>query len=228
MKNIARTTALTLIELIFAATLVSVVLLGLFSITTVLSTNSQDYGQKYLLASQTQATLNHILGNASLAVRDNIFSNDPGIITSTTPPGNILGDPNSFCIHQDISSLAPANNTPNNPATPNDYTDDRWLCYTLSNYQIYYCAMAYCSGHPPCASPWGAASCAPATSVFLGTAFKITNVSYAYPTFAISIQNCLNDATPPGTCSVLGTSLDPANNPEVVRSGSVATPQVGT
>ena len=82
MKNIIfKITALTLIELIFATTLVSVVLVGLFSITSVLSTNSQDYGQKYLLASQTQATLNHILGNAALAVRDNFTSNDPGIIT---------------------------------------------------------------------------------------------------------------------------------------------------
>lgn len=217
MKNIIfKITALTLIELIFATTLVSVVLFGLFSITSVLSTNSQDYGQRYLLASQTQATLNHILGNASLAVRDNISSQDPGILIS------VSGDPNSFCMHQDISSLTPANTNPNN--TPNNYTDDRWLCYTLSNNQIYYCAYAY----QPGPSPWGAASCVPASSVFLGTAFSITPV-YSNPTFSVTMQNCLNDATPtPGTCSATGISADPVNNPEVTRAGSVATTQVST
>jgi len=237
MKNIIfKTTALTLIELIVSSMLVSVVLFGLFSVTSVLSTNSQDYGQKYLLASQTQATLNHILGNAALAVRDNISSQDPGILIP------VPGDPNSFCIHQDINpGLSPASTVSNN--TPGVYTDDRWLCYTLSNNQIYYCAMAYVPG----GSPWGAASCVPANSVFLGTAYGISapiitdppapvsSPSYTNPTFSIIIQNCLNDSAATcvpdcyfsnaGNC-VNGGTTDPVNNPEVVRSGSAATSQV--
>jgi hypothetical protein len=227
MKNIiSKTTALTLIELIVSSMLVTVVLFGLVSITSVLSTNSQDYGQKYLLASQTQATLNHILGNASLAVRD-IASADPGIITSQM---GILGDTASmasFCIHQNISPAnLPANNTPNN--TPGVYTNDRWLCYTLNNYQINYCSKAYAPG----SSPWGAVNCGSGTvtnSTFLGTAYSITTPaqSFTNATFSISIENCFNDAA--ASCYNATASLqDPVNNPQVTRSGSVTAQQVGS
>ena len=68
MKRIFSKTAFTLIELIVSSVLVSVVVLGIFSINSVLNNNNQDYGQRYLVKSETQATLNHILNNASLAV----------------------------------------------------------------------------------------------------------------------------------------------------------------
>ena len=61
-------TAFTLVELIVSLVLVGIVLLGLASITTILGTSNQDYGQKYLVKADTQTTLNHILNNASLAV----------------------------------------------------------------------------------------------------------------------------------------------------------------
>ncbi len=231
MKNIIfKTTALTLIELIFATTLVSVVLVGLFSITSVLSTNSQDYGQKYLLASQTQATLNHILGNAALAV-GSASANPAPIVT------NAGGDPNSFCIHQ-----GPNNNILSNA------NEDLWLCYSLSGYQISWCAVNYANSPSSCSAAVAAGHLIGGTTVnFVGTAYGITSPiitdppapasspSYTNPTFSIIIENCLNDSaatcvpdcrySTAGTCTNGGTT-NPVSNPEVVRYGSAATPQV--
>ena len=219
MRNIIlRTTALTLLELIVSMMLVSVVLFGLFSVSMVLTNNSQDYGQRFLLNSQTQATLSHILNNASLAVKD-ISSGEPGIFIS------MATNPEFFCIHQNISNtILPADDTPLN--TPGVYSNDRWLCYTLSNYQINYCAMQYVAG----ASPWGAASCdGVANSTFLGTAYSITTSTpptFSNGVFSITIQNCLDDTA--ASCFNADPTLqDPVNNPQVTKSGSVACLQQG-
>jgi len=229
MKNlIFKTTALTLIELIVSSMLVTIVLFGLFSITNVLSTNSQDYGQRYLLASQTQATLNHILNNVSLAVKD-IGSGDTAIMYP------VAADTNTFCIHQNVQcsspvngnpcTLSPASDTPLN--TPGVYTNDRWLCYTMSAHQINYCSMAYVPG----ASPWGATqNCSGvANKTFLGTAYSITNPNppaLANGIFSMTVENCVDDSA--SSCNTIGTSTDLANNPEVARYGSIALKQIGS
>ena len=68
MKRIYSKTALSLLELIIATALVSVIILGIFAINTVLSNNNIDYGQRYFVKSETQTTLNHILNNADTII----------------------------------------------------------------------------------------------------------------------------------------------------------------
>jgi len=240
--------AFTLIELIVSLSLVGIILLGIISINTVLNYNNQDYGQRYAVKSETQITLNHILNNASLAVgngaTDSFGNSEKGFLIGAGPcpgtPGDLgcsdsVNNPNSFCIHQDIPSGSSLDTTVvNNPASaPPNYTNSRWLCYTFygsgaaTPYQIFYCSMAYNDNG---AGTRGAASChGVANALYLGTAYSISNLSGASSPpsftsttgFSMTIQNCLNNANPPGTCKSTGTSTDPANNPEVQVSGSV-------
>lgn len=225
MKKIFLPTAITLIELIVATMLVTVVLFGLVSINLVLNNNNQDYGQRFLLNSQTQAVLTHILNNASLAVgtgtTDSFGNLDQGILIGQLG----VGDPNSFCIHQD----------PNN--TPGNYSDDIWFCYSwTANYNINYCTMPYNAA----GLNRGAASCGSSGNLtsgptYLGTAFSMTNPVPTFSmnglaagnqmVFTITIQNCLNDLA--ASCTSAGTSTDPVNNPEVVKTGSAFPLQQG-
>jgi len=235
-KNFSKT-AFTLLELIVSLSLIGIILLGIISINTVLNYNNQDYGQRYLVKSETQTTLNHILNNASLAVGNTVV--DPyGNIEQGILIGAAVGDANSFCIHQDIPvppqvPLAGYNidNTPvNNPASaPPNYSNSRWLCYTrypssdlTYPYQIRYCAMPYIDS----ASNRGAANCLSGTETvgpfYLGTAYSIVTPVPTFTSttgFSITIQNCLNNSL--ASCNSSGTSTDPANNPEVQVSGSV-------
>jgi prepilin-type N-terminal cleavage/methylation domain-containing protein len=220
-KNVFKK-AFTLIELIVGLVLLSFIVMGIFSISSVLDSNHQDYGQQYLVKSETQTTLNHILNNASLAVgsgtSDSFGNQDLGILIGAgNPPG--AGDANSFCIHQ-----AGNNNIINS-------ANDIWLCYTINANQIYWCTSTFAAATAFPSFRGAAAPCTAASAnyTFLGTAFSISNP--AAPTytatngFSITIQNCYNDSL--GSCSATGTSTDPANNPEIQLSGSVTPPQEG-
>jgi prepilin-type N-terminal cleavage/methylation domain-containing protein len=232
MIKISSKNGFSLIELIIAIVLLSVVLLGIFSINSVLNNNNQDYGQKFLIKSDTQNTLNHILNNVALAV-GSVNPNDEAILIGTAGVGNA----NSFCIHQAGTTRGGTNGV--------NSTSDIWLCYSWAASQINWCAETYSAG----TDPRGAASCAAAsgaghliagTSItFLGTAksdFSNPAPSFvingAQLLFSISIENCLtNSATScngdgnyPGLTPTI--SSDSANNPEVVVSGSTIPMQV--
>ncbi len=221
MQTKMTASAFTLIELIVAMVLVSIVVMGIVSINVTLNNNGQDYGQRYLTKSQTQTTLNHILNNAGLAV-GSANTNDEGILI-----GAQVGDPNSFCIHQpsgvgnNIINYAPG---------------DIWLCYSWINtaafpYQIEWCAQKYSPGN----DPRGATSC-PAmlnpnklkAATFLGGAYTMTNPAPTFSStngFSITLLNCFNNALP--SC-VNGVSTDQANNPSVSLSGTVYPSSVST
>ncbi len=236
MKKNSSKTAITLIELIFALMLLSIVLLGIFAISNVLSNNNQDYGQRYLVRSETQTTLNNILNAASLAVGSGLcisaagtsappcnspYVADQGILTGL----NVGGGYQTFCIHQNPTSLLGG---------------DTWVCYTFvptspTGPYIYYCNVPYNLNDP--SGNRGAAGTCSSPELVAGTAYSISNPSppsfVANPLtnqlqFTITIQNCLNDLNPPGTCSPSGTSIDPVNNPEVTVTGSVSPQQEGT
>ena len=251
--NIYNKKAITLVELIIATVLVSVVLLGIFAVNSVLSSNNQDYGQRYLVKSATQTTLNHILNNAALAVGSAATDGsgnavDLGILIGTTnygaPDTTCVGDDNSFCIHQ-----ASGANILNNTTT---YPNGIWLCYTFlpATYQIEWCAELYDAYVAPNVNvnPRGASSCptavtnntiipAGASPTFLGSAYSITNpagstllqtpvfVTSGPLLFSINILNCLNDSATSCNHGVNGTSSDPVNNPEVAITGSVTPSQ---
>jgi len=219
MKRIFSKTAFSLLELIIASVLVIIVIFGIFGINAVLNNNSQDYGQRYLVKSETQGTLNNILNNVSLAVGSGTNTNstpsvlDQGVLLGGSTMG---GDTNSFCIHQQ------------NPG-------DTWLCYSFipATNEIMYCNNTYNlsdgSGYR------GAATCVGnAGAQYLGTAYSITSPSAPTFTnsgnqmlFSITITNCLDNSAATGTCQASGTSKDPANNPEVQLSGSALPLQAG-
>jgi hypothetical protein len=237
MKIFFSKTAVTLIELLVAIGLISTVLVGVFSINMVLNNNSQDYGQKYLVKSATQTTLNHILNNVSLAY-GSANADDEAVLIG---PG--FGDPNTFCIHQCGTTTncgVSGGSGQNLINSPNDI----WLCYnwvkTITNpYQIEWCAQAYSAG----VDPRGASSCSTsstlipnpltgATITFLGSAYSITNTAgtnlASSPSFvlnggqllfSINILNCLDNSLL--SCQATGSSTDPMSNPEVQLFGSV-------
>ncbi len=227
MKKIFSKTAYTLIELLVSILLVSVVVLGISSINMVLTNNQQDYGQRFLVKSETQATLNNILNDAALAIGSGLpdsFGNaDLGILIGAgNPPG--VGDANTFCIHQAGHCMEFC-------------VMDNWACYTwypssdlTYPNQIVYCSFGYtaATGNP---SFRGAYPCAlvngPNVIRSAGTAYANPVVNFSATTgFSITIQNCLNNTA--SSCKSTGTSTDPINNPEVQVSGSVFPPQEGT
>ncbi len=231
IKNFSKK-AFTLIELIVSTVLVAIVSLGIITIHMVLSNNNQDYGQKYLVRSSTQITLNHILNDASMAVGTGEYVvGTPAVLDQGILIGTQMGaaNNNSFCIHQQSSAGV-----------------DSWVCYWLDTtasdptyQQISYCTKSYlindASGYRGAEST---NSCQAGTTQFLGTAYSITNLivnGVAQPTptyvqsqsqvlFSITIQNCLNNTL--SSCNSTGISTDPEDNPEVQISGSVIPPQV--
>jgi len=235
MKKLFIKKAFTLIELIVAAALVMVVVLGIFAVNNVLVNNQQDYGQRYLVNSETQSTLNHILNNASLAVGSGANDNEAILVGTTATPTDPTGinDPNTFCIHQ-----GPGSNILNN-------NNDIWLCYQFypqadPNFpdQINYCVEKY----NPVGDPRGASSCTAAiaagnvvpigvnNTTFLGSVNSIVSTYTTTPQvlFTVTLQNCLNNTA--GTCNNPnpGVSSDPVNNPEVKITGTAFPTQVSS
>ncbi|MDE2008954.1 MAG: type II secretion system protein [Candidatus Omnitrophica bacterium] len=250
MKRVFSNRAITLIELIVATLLVVVIISGIMAVNSALRNSNQDYGQKYFLKSETQAALNHMLNNASLAV-GSANANDeailvPGMALNTGSTGTTVTDAHTFCIHQPQGN---GNNLINYAG------GDIWLCYQwypstdpTYPYQIRWCAEKYTAG----ADPRGASSCSTAggnllpdpttgnTITFLGTAYSITSTAgtslASSPSFiangsqllfSINILNCLDnsDATNCGQGSTAAVSKDPVDNPEVQVSGSVVPQQ---
>jgi len=255
MKRILSKTAFSLLELIIVSVLVVVVVLGIFSINSVLSNNSQDYGQRYLVKSATQATLNHILNNASLAIgsgtKDTPGNLDLGIqigLGSGADPG--VGDANSFCIHQDINpspASQPLDSTTVNPTpgTPPSYPNSRWLCYTWypkgyvncpnglvsCDYEIFYCAFnfipAAIAAYP---STRGAASCSSSPAPSQGPLYLGTASGNPFSLATTSFNSTSGFSMTIQNCldnSQASGNCGTPNNPSVQLSGSVFPSQVG-
>ncbi len=226
MKRIFSKTAFTLIELIVSGLLVTVVLFGIISIQMVLSNNNQDYGQRYLVKSQTQTTLNRILNDAALAVGSAANTGTPSVPDLGIVIGAQMGpglNNNSFCMHQQ----------------PNGSGSDIWACYKLDTnaasatyQQVLYCNKTY---NPNDATGYRGSNgaCNPPSWQFLGTANSITQTAgTTLPSspyfntsgpllFSINILNCLNNSASSCNGSGMGVSSDPTGNPEVQLSGSV-------
>ena len=217
MKKFFSKSAYTLIELIVSLALVSIVVLGIVSIDMVLNNNGQDFGQRYVVRSSTQSSLNHILNNAALAV-GSVNTDDESIILGGT---HGLVDPNTFCIHQPGGA---GNNIINNAG-------DIWLCYTWTNtlgypFQINWCAETYAG---PGADPRGSSSCFtsgslipnPATGAsitFLGSAFSMVPTFTPAAGLSMTLTNRLNNAA----------AASPSTNPQTQVSGNAFPSQSST
>jgi hypothetical protein len=228
MKKNVSTTGFTMVEVMVAFVLASILLLGIVTIDTSLDNASRNYGQRYAIKADAQVMLNHILQNAALAV-GSASVNDEGIISGFAGGGG--GVPaNTFCIHQAAG---------NTILTSKGDNHEIWLCYSFvpASFQLNWCAETYNSPlppNPPSADPRGATDCATAsgggkliagtTVSLLGSVFSITPTYKVFAAtgqsqFTVQILDCSNNAD--ATCNNTGTSTSLEGNPEIQITGSV-------
>ncbi len=203
--------AVTLIELIMATVVISIILLGITSSQVIFQKNSNYFGNSYFLSAVTDAMLNHILTSASMAI-GSAAANDKGILIGGEADNTLPAT--TFCIHQDV---------PETPGSGVDYPgtvngdlfttpNDRWLCYTLYTPfvgNLVYCDWPYNSSLPN----RGATTCVAGT--VLGTVKSVTpSFGSQQALFSVTITNCM-DTSQPSTC---GTS----SNLSVTKTGSVS------
>lgn len=119
--NINDKNGVTLTELIVASVLVGIIMLGIVSVDYATRQSQQTTTAAGQLAMSTGAMLLDIMKNSSLAVGDATSPANSGVFVS---PGG-----NTACFRQDL----------NTPATPANYADDSWICYTESSNNLLKC-----------------------------------------------------------------------------------------
>ena len=114
MVNTINNKALTLVELVVASMISTVVIFGLFTIMQAVQNSSSTYGVLNYNTGSVQATVNHIIRNAST-------------VTGTVgAPGIVLNGANqSFCLGQEGATI--------------DSLPDTWICYTQVGNNIHTC-----------------------------------------------------------------------------------------
>ena len=191
--NISCMKAFTLLEVIIAAAVSSIIVLGILSSSITLQKTKMDSSNSYFLSQNSLNTLNHMITGASLAIGT---PSNPGILIGSRWGGS-WSSSNSVCIHQNID---PATST-DWPGTVDD-TKNRWLCYTyiptepaLAGFNpgtIYWCTMAYVPG----ASLYGATDCT-ASSNNLKALSKASSVTASFTLntalFNVEIKSCMNN-----------------------------------
>ncbi|MBF0489725.1 MAG: prepilin-type N-terminal cleavage/methylation domain-containing protein [Candidatus Omnitrophica bacterium] len=214
--------AITLVEILVATVIASMVLFGALLSTTALQKSANDFGGSYVNKAQSSEVLDHMLRNASLAMGSDMGpAFDKGILIGADE----TGDANTFCIHQDVDALGVANQTSTGESTAKDTSDDHWLCYTLATSEdtkgVYYCYKDYVASGA-CPTCRGAGACKVGLS---GTRF-LGSMSSWMPTFTLKGRQLLFSIHM--TSRLKSTSTEKTSdgsNPETTVSGSV-TPAV--
>ena len=200
---------LSLTELIVASVIAMLILLGIASSNIFLERNRHGYGKLYSIESNTTATLNHILRNAGMAIGSG-SATDKGILAGAAE----TGDADTLCIHQDVNN------------TPDDATDDRWVCYTIANSALYSCIHAYDAA----IALRGADKCS-SSDEFVGTVANSDPTLTDSPTlssFDIDGDGSLFDITSNKFSIKIynrfkpDEAADSETNPQVEREGSVS------
>jgi len=175
--------AITLTELLVATTVIGIIMIGVVSSDSAIRKNAQNQNAGTLLTLNTRALVNVMISNASLATG---YKSDPGF---DFPPNAVLTiqntPPSSFCVRQDMNINT---KVPNN--TPEDYSDDRWACYTVIAPNLYACLKA--SKNSSCLA--SDTLVGPVVSLAVNfndtsDVFSVTIVNRADPTQAKSISN---------------------------------------
>ena len=109
---------MSLTELIVASILVGIVMLGVISFTSSLKSIQGSTSNSTIPSVKLASVMFEISKDASLAIGD---ATDPGVEEDDVGPAQ------SLCFRQDNDGAGTANNT------PDDYTDDTWVCYLLDN-----------------------------------------------------------------------------------------------
>ncbi|MBF0490533.1 MAG: hypothetical protein HQL15_07935 [Candidatus Omnitrophica bacterium] len=211
MCNQRSNKAMTLIEILVATAVASMVLFGALLSTTALQKSTNDFGANYANKAQSSAVLDHILRNAGLAMGSDMGPEfDKGILIGSAE----TGDADTVCIHQDVDDKGVENLD-----SAQDTKDDHWLCYSLktsgTTRGIYYCYKSYDSS-VSCPTCRGASACS-VTDKFLGTAsswipsFKLNGRQLL---FTMSITSRLK--------STSDVKSNDGSNPETTVSGGVS------
>ena len=123
---------LTLTELLVAAILMGIVMVGLISVNYAIRRMENSTSEATILAMQTAAAMRHITRNGLLAVGHEA---DPGIRYDLTTPPSV----SYLSFRQDVA------------ATPADFTDDIWVIYTDAGEanRLYTCRQSASTGPEP-------------------------------------------------------------------------------
>lgn len=192
--------AITLVELIVASLISTVVIMGLFTVLQSTQNAATGFGERNVVNGATQATLNHIMRNAAQVVGSGV-GNNKGILIGVADG---LANNQSFCFAQDTNN-------------PPDAVGNIWICYTQILTNLYQCSSNYVPG----VNPRGATVC-PNTSTFIGTlnanviaatnnpntVGTLSNPSFVGNSFLITISDTVNNKsqTIKGSASPAGHS----------------------
>lgn len=133
------TRAVTLTELVISTAVVGIIMLGVVSSDYAIRQKSDAAFSSASSTLGVQAMINHIIRNAAQAIGDGTGAGK-GILDGAInqQPDAQVGDPNTFCIRQDLN----VDGSDHNPLTPGNYTDDRWVCYTVQSNSLFTCNRA--------------------------------------------------------------------------------------
>ncbi len=183
--------AMTLTELLISTIIIGIIMIGVISSDSAVRKNAQNQNASTLLTLHTRALVNAIINNAFLISG---WKNDSGYSQTG----------NSFCFRQDFKITT---GVANNPPTPTDYSDDRWMCYTFSVPDLRSCVKDAASGAGSCLS----------SDTLVGKAFSVTPVPKAsFDSTNVFSVTIVNRADPTKSKSI--------SNPEVTASAQVSPP----
>lgn len=159
-------------ELIVASVVTTIVLGGIFALTTSMQGGQNVFGQQNFLANTTQTMVKRILKDASEAVG---YSTTPGIHLVSAITGVSPTEPPTFCFHKVIMT-SPVVST------------DKWVCYKQVGTELRVCDKLY-NGN----ALNGAAGTCSSSEVFVGSVpaatLRVGNPSFVDNVFTIEIIN---------------------------------------
>ncbi|MCA9398688.1 MAG: prepilin-type N-terminal cleavage/methylation domain-containing protein [Candidatus Omnitrophica bacterium] len=121
MKSLLNKNGLTLTELLVASIMIAIVMVGVASFGSSITGMQASSGRAGLVGLSTVSALAQLRADIESAVGD---SSSMGVVSGKSEANGQL------CLRQEGGS----------PATPDDYTDDTWVCYThVNSYDIFRC-----------------------------------------------------------------------------------------
>ena len=183
VMNFNKLDGITLTELIVASAVIGIIMVGVVSVDYAIKKSKQSISAQTILTMQTGGVMLDISKNIALATGDR---NDIGVV-----------DNPNVCARQDQNALQ----------TPDDYTDDTWVCYDLSGTTLSKCNLGLPGG------------CPIGTSEVVGnnvTSIIVTPQFIAGLRFSVDIQvTCVYDPAEP---------INPITNPEYILTSCVSPP----
>jgi Tfp pilus assembly protein PilW len=240
----------TLVEVLVASIVVSIILLGIITSSLSLNNNARYAAGSYYVTENVQNILNNILNNASQAYGT---PDNPGFVGIDANPahlaildssgnsiqsssgGNISaasdlpsGDANTFCIHQNLKTDGTFDE-----AFPD--ANHRWVCYTLISNNLYSCIKNFDATCLPNSSCYQIPSNQPGACASTDMNYKLVGALKTKPLTDLKItpqqgglQQALFTVTletclNPGDANC-GSAATRSSNPYATKTGSASLP----